>query len=97
MTPRDAGDLENDRGMDKVGEATQLYLMSPHRTFPNLLITGYQLHSPIDHYYNCIAWAAGESHRAWWPNPYGFWPEDVVREETVESSECICYSRIPTV
>jgi hypothetical protein len=36
-------------------------------------------------YYNCIAFAAGEDTRWWWPDPYGvyYWPLGVQREITV--------------
>lgn len=35
--------------------------------------------------YNCIAWAAGESDRFWWPDPMNqaYWPPGVKREPTV--------------
>ena len=35
--------------------------------------------------YNCIAWAADESHRAWWPDSQNtaYWPDGVPREPTV--------------
>ena len=35
--------------------------------------------------YNCIAWAAGEIHRAWWPDSQNtaHWPDGVPREPTV--------------
>ena len=52
--------------------------------FPNLRQVRFSLESnPTDHY-NCIAWAAGETHRRWWPfNAY--WPDGVDRELTLES------------
>jgi hypothetical protein len=35
--------------------------------------------------YNCIAWAAGEDFRNWWPDPMkkGYWPPGVSRAITV--------------
>ena len=35
--------------------------------------------------YNCIAWAAGETHRCWWPRPERawYWPPAIPREETI--------------
>ncbi len=35
--------------------------------------------------YNCIAWAAGESDRFWWPDSMGvgYWPEGIPRQESV--------------
>jgi hypothetical protein len=37
--------------------------------------------------YNCIAWAANEDFRVWWPDPryIGYWPDGIAREETVEA------------
>jgi hypothetical protein len=44
--------------------------------------------SDRDTIYNCIAFAAGETHRWWWPIPrrgINYWPRGVPREETVEA------------
>jgi len=43
--------------------------------------------SPESSDYNCIAWAAEENNRFWWPDPMdtGYWPENIPREETIES------------
>ena len=37
--------------------------------------------------YNCIAWAAGEDDRFWWPDSQqiGYWPDGVQREVTIEA------------
>jgi hypothetical protein len=37
--------------------------------------------------YNCIAWAAGNDQRNWWPDPMGvgYWPPTVAREVSVEA------------
>jgi hypothetical protein len=56
--------------------------------FPGLLRTGYQVTSPQDDVYNCIAWAAGATDRWWWPfgDPQRtYWPEGVPRLETPEA------------
>jgi hypothetical protein len=47
--------------------------------FPDLVRTGYQVTSPSDPVYNCIAWAAGVTDAWWWPDPNGFdyWPPGV--------------------
>jgi hypothetical protein len=39
--------------------------------------------SPPDDLYNCIAWAAGDPHRWWWPDPYHerHWPAGAPRNE----------------
>jgi hypothetical protein len=48
------------------------------RAFPNLKPGKYSVTSPADGRYNCIAFAAGDSTRFWWPSqalPAGFhWP-----------------------
>ena len=49
--------------------------------FDNLRNSRYSITSPEDDFYNCIAWAALETHRKWWPIG-GYWPI-ALREETV--------------
>lgn len=41
--------------------------------------------SPPTPRYNCIAWAASEDFRWWWPDPQGFayWPDGAPREVTL--------------
>jgi hypothetical protein len=53
--------------------------------FPGLHGQPYQITSPKDDRYNCIAFAAGEDHSWWWPDAAGedAWPAGVVRAETV--------------
>jgi hypothetical protein len=56
--------------------------------FPGLQATGYEIKSPQSTAYNCIAWAAGESHRLWWPSSApsdAYWPAAIDREETIEA------------
>jgi hypothetical protein len=53
--------------------------------FPNLRTTGYAIKSPQDSTCNCIAWAANETDRWWWPNPFYYWPNGVPRMETLEA------------
>lgn len=55
------------------------------RCFPNLTPDVVRVTSAVDQKYNCIAWAAGESHRWWWPSPYAYWPPGVPREETLDA------------
>ena len=57
-------------------------------SFPGLTRSGYNVTSPRDKGYNCIAYAANDTRRWWWPWPMeaGFyWPPDVEREATVEA------------
>jgi hypothetical protein len=56
-------------------------------SFPSLQKTGYSVASPETVEYNCIAWAAGDNEKWWWPdqqNQY-FWPPSVPRRETLEA------------
>lgn len=55
--------------------------------FPGLKEEGYRVTSPDGPGYNCIAWAAGDTARWWWPGraPFAFWPEGVERAETVDA------------
>lgn len=66
-------------------------MADPHveAIFPRLAGTGYDITSPLDQKYNCIAWAAGDSSRWWQPLPVGgyYWPEGIVRANTLESYE----------
>ena len=57
------------------------------RDFPNLSASGYEITSPDTIDYNCIAWAAGDDRRWWWPDSQyiEYWPEGVPREVTVEA------------
>jgi hypothetical protein len=43
--------------------------------------------SPATPEYNCIAWAANEDFRWWWPIPEDlyYWPENAPKEETLEA------------
>jgi hypothetical protein len=53
--------------------------------FPRLRGSGYQVTSPADGAYNCVAWAAGDTRAWWWPDADGmaYWPAGAPREETV--------------
>lgn len=68
--------------------------------FPGLKTTQFNITSPQDETYNCIAWAAGDNTRWWDPDPMGqyYWPPDAPRYysldaykrafETIGYSEC---------
>lgn len=47
----------------------------------------YEKTSESTRQYNCIAWAAGEKHRLWWPDQagIGYWPASVPRVVTLEA------------
>lgn len=52
---------------------------------PNLAVDDYIITSPSDRRYNCIAWAAGNNSRWWWPDPLniGSWPRGIPRQHTI--------------
>jgi hypothetical protein len=54
--------------------------------FPGLRSQPYQIKSPRDHRYNCIAFAAGDNRNWWWPDlaEEDTWPAGVARVATVE-------------
>lgn len=56
--------------------------------FPSLSGQGaFVLNSPPDEAYNCIAFAAGDTMRWWWPNPLPgsgiYWPEEAPDEASI--------------
>jgi hypothetical protein len=55
------------------------------RLFPALRRAGFEITSSRDQRYNCIAWAAGDVTRWWWPaeSPFAYWPPGAAHEETV--------------
>jgi len=59
----------------------------PAHLFPKLADEGYSITSPTSTSYNCVAWAAGEDHRWWEPDPMAvyYWPEGLAREDTLDS------------
>ena len=64
----------------------------PHleNVFPCLAAAGYEETSketgrpPKRGAYNCIAWAAHDTHRWWWPDQDSYWPFWVQKRETVD-------------
>lgn len=55
--------------------------------FPGLAASKYSITSPPDVGYNCIAWAAGDPARWWWPDRQYqyYWPRTVPRICSIES------------
>ena len=53
--------------------------------FPAPAGSGYTVTSSATERYNCLAWAAGETDRWWWPDPMdaAYWPAGARREETL--------------
>lgn len=53
--------------------------------FPSLQAEGFTDESPVTPIYNCIAWAAGDSKKWWWPTNRYYWPNNCPREETIDA------------
>jgi hypothetical protein len=57
--------------------------------FPGLRASAFRVTSPASRDYNCIAWAAGDTARWWWPDPDpdadNFWPRGVLVAETLDA------------
>lgn len=60
--------------------------LPPSPAFPRLDPENHEITSPSTPRYNCIAWAAGDERRSWWPDvdEVAYWPENVPRIETAE-------------
>ena len=52
--------------------------------FPKLNSQNHRTTSPATPSYNCVAWAANDSSR-WWDHLYGYWPEGVARDDSVQA------------
>ena len=52
--------------------------------FPALRSTDYEVTSPYDEGYNCIAHAAKDSDAWWWPCADGYWPGDSL-DDSIEN------------
>lgn len=67
--------------MNKTNEAHYALLK---RVFPNIRKSA-KVTSPETETYNCIAYAAGDQSRWWWPDPVGlfYWPPNVIRLPTL--------------
>jgi hypothetical protein len=55
--------------------------------FPQLSRSAYTITSPSTPEYNCIAWAAGDTERWWWPvaGPFAYWPPDIPVQESLDA------------
>ena len=53
--------------------------------FPKLVDSHYTTTSSPTQDYNCIAWAAGDDQRWWWPDVAGvrYWPPNIRRDESL--------------
>jgi hypothetical protein len=57
------------------------------KLFPGLRNRAWAVTSPPSPLYNCVAWAAGDATRWWWPDAGRdyYWPPSAPREETIEA------------
>lgn len=55
------------------------------KLFPSIDTESLEITSPRTDTYNCIAYAAGDQSKWWWPDPIGiaYWPKGVVRTENL--------------
>ena len=54
-----------------------------HQRFPAL--GQFRITSPATSDYNCIAWAAADTGRWWWPNPFSYWPKEAPNQVTLSA------------
>lgn len=52
-----------------------------------LEVSAFEITSNETEEYNCIAWAAHDTERWWWPGPDAYWPPGVHEEETLDAFE----------
>ncbi len=57
------------------------------RSFLQLTREAYRVTSKRTDRYNCIAFAAGDRSKWWWPDPFGqyYWPRQANRDQTVDA------------
>lgn len=53
--------------------------------FPNLQGDEYEVTSPQSRDYNCIAWAADDTEKWWWPSLDDHWPDGVPRVNKIDN------------
>jgi hypothetical protein len=60
---------------------------SLEQLFPSLTGSRYEITSPAENGYNCIAWAVGDTSLWWWPDEFDqyYWPEGVPRSSTLDA------------
>lgn len=72
-----------------MGEGARVGLVSKdlESVFPHLIGSSYAITSPSTAEYNCIAWAAGDSERWWWPvaGSFAYWPPNIPLQESLDA------------
>jgi len=68
-------------------ETFQALILAMRPQFPRLTAANSRPTSPFDESYNCIAWAANELDRWWWPDSQhqSYWPPEIPREVTLDA------------
>ncbi len=56
-----------------------------HSDFPFSAAQPFELTSPVEPRYNCIAYAFGDLTKRYWPKPGFYWPQHIRRKEDVQS------------
>jgi hypothetical protein len=90
------------RSLAALGQGHRLLMSSfLEQFFPGLVGANYRITSAPDRDYNCVAWAAGDTRKWWWPGrdlTVEYWPPGVPRELTRVAFEatfasigyCVC-------
>src|SRR5437762_11818033 len=71
-----------------MGQGERLRMVTDiEKLLPGLVGKHYQVTSPANDVYNCIAWAAGRTTEWWWPHdaPGNYWPVGVAKTETLSA------------
>jgi hypothetical protein len=87
VPPADTGNMEEmtQAWLEWGRAASYRWLMFDSVKFPNLQREGHTPRSPKSKKYNCIAWAAEDNARWWWPTIPYYWPLGVPRANTLEA------------
>ncbi|MHC4478909.1 MAG: DUF7689 domain-containing protein [Planctomycetota bacterium] len=61
------------------------------RDFPRLRKTPFQVTSPDDPSYNCVAWVLGDTKNWWEPDPWGeyYWPPGIPRNYALRTYQAM--------
>lgn len=69
-----------------MGISGDMPLADLYRVFQNLAKSDAEKKSSENTSYNCIAWAANDTTRRWWPRASGYyWPANIRDDDSLES------------